>query len=58
MRVEPVAKHVMAFVMALCSVAVEVLADVCELLYWLAAFREPASRNFWLDAERGFIQNK
>lgn len=58
MRVEPVAKHIMAFAVPLCPVAVEVLAYVCELLYWLAAFEEPTSHNFGLDAKCGFIQHK
>jgi len=58
MGVESVAEHVVAFVMPLCSVAVEVCPDVCELLYWFAAFEEPASCDFWLDAECCLIQDK
>ena len=58
MGVESVAEHVVVLVVSLCSVAVEVCPDVCELLYWFAAFRKPASRNFWLDAESCLIQDE
>ena len=56
--VEFVAKHVVGFVVTLCTITVEVLAHVCELLHWFAAFEEPSACNFWLDAKRRFIQHK
>lgn len=56
--VELVAEHVMALVVSLCTVAVEVLAHICELLHWPASFSEPASNNFWQNAEGCLIQNK
>lgn len=58
MGVEPVAEHVMVLMMPLCAVAVEVLADVCKLLYRLTAFKEPASGNLWQNAECCLIQDK
>lgn len=56
--VDFVSKHVVAFVVSLRAVAVEVRSDVRELLRWFCPARIPAVCDFWLDAERGFIQNK
>lgn len=57
-RVDFIAKHIMALVVSLRAVAVKVRSDVRELLRGFCPARIPAVRDFRLDAERGFIQDK
>ncbi len=56
--VEFVTKHIVTLAMSLRAVAVEVRSDVSELLHRFCSARIPTMRDFWLDAESGFVQSE